>query len=143
MEDYRLVVYREVGSIQEELLLGQGQVFYLFSFLVVWFYNLVFNKGFCSWKKVNDYIPTVRLVSFKHHFIFPYLKKLRANLAKALSLRWFKKKVEELVEQENPNASLVPSAHYKNILFCLHTSHQQADKQNWSHMHFNPGYVNQ
>jgi hypothetical protein len=31
MEDYRLVVYREVGSIPEELLLG----FFLFSFLVV------------------------------------------------------------------------------------------------------------
>jgi hypothetical protein len=27
MEDYRLVVYCEVGSIPEELLLGQGQVF--------------------------------------------------------------------------------------------------------------------
>jgi hypothetical protein len=27
MEDYRLVVYREVGSIPEELLLGQGRVF--------------------------------------------------------------------------------------------------------------------
>jgi hypothetical protein len=26
MEDYRLVVYREVGSIPEELLLGQGRV---------------------------------------------------------------------------------------------------------------------
>jgi hypothetical protein len=25
--DYRLVVYREVGSIPEELLLGQGRVF--------------------------------------------------------------------------------------------------------------------
>jgi hypothetical protein len=27
MEDYRLVVYREVGSIPEELLPGQGRVF--------------------------------------------------------------------------------------------------------------------
>jgi hypothetical protein len=27
MKDYRLVVYREVGSIPEELLLGQGRVF--------------------------------------------------------------------------------------------------------------------
>jgi hypothetical protein len=27
MEDYRLVVYREVGSVPEELLLGQGRVF--------------------------------------------------------------------------------------------------------------------
>jgi hypothetical protein len=27
MEDYRLVVYHEVGSIPEELLLGQGRVF--------------------------------------------------------------------------------------------------------------------
>jgi hypothetical protein len=27
IEDYRLVVYREVGSIPEELLLGQGRVF--------------------------------------------------------------------------------------------------------------------
>jgi hypothetical protein len=35
IEDYRLVVYREVGSIPEELLLGQGQVFYLV-FFVVW-----------------------------------------------------------------------------------------------------------
>jgi hypothetical protein len=48
MEDYRLVVYREVGSIPEELLLGQGRVFFLFSFLVVWLHNLVFNKPFCS-----------------------------------------------------------------------------------------------
>jgi hypothetical protein len=44
MKDYRLVVYREVGSISEELLLG----FFLFNFLVVWLHNLVFNKPFCS-----------------------------------------------------------------------------------------------
>jgi hypothetical protein len=44
MEDCRLVVYREVGSIPEEL----GQGFFLFSFLVVWLHNLVFNKPFSS-----------------------------------------------------------------------------------------------
>jgi hypothetical protein len=44
MEDYRLVVYSEVGSILEELLPG----FFLFSFLVVWLHNLVLNKPFCS-----------------------------------------------------------------------------------------------
>jgi hypothetical protein len=32
MEDYRLVVYREVGSIPEELLLGQGWVFSIYFF---------------------------------------------------------------------------------------------------------------
>jgi hypothetical protein len=37
----------EVGSIPEELLLG----FFLFSFLVVWLHNLVFNKPLCSWQK--------------------------------------------------------------------------------------------
>jgi hypothetical protein len=56
MEDYRLVVYREVGSILEELLLGQRRVF-LFSFLVVWSHNFMFNKPFCSWQKLNDYTP--------------------------------------------------------------------------------------
>jgi hypothetical protein len=34
-----------------------------------------------------------------------------------LSLRWCGKKVEELVEQENLNASIVPLAWYKNIFF--------------------------
>jgi hypothetical protein len=34
----------EAGSIPEELLLG----LFLFSFLVVWLHNLVFNKPFCS-----------------------------------------------------------------------------------------------
>jgi hypothetical protein len=49
MEDYRLVVYREVGSIPEELLLGQGRVFSIqFFFLVVWLHNFVFNKPFYS-----------------------------------------------------------------------------------------------
>jgi hypothetical protein len=45
IKDYNLVVYCEIGSIPKDLLLGQRQVF-LFSFLVVWLYNLVFNKHF-------------------------------------------------------------------------------------------------
>jgi hypothetical protein len=47
MEDYRLVVDREVGSIPEKLLLASDG-FFLFSFLVVWLHNFVFNKLFCS-----------------------------------------------------------------------------------------------
>jgi hypothetical protein len=43
------VVYREVGSIPEELLLGQGWVFFfLLSFLVVWLRDLMFNKPVCN-----------------------------------------------------------------------------------------------
>jgi hypothetical protein len=57
MEDYRLVVYREVTSIPEELLQGQDG-FFLFSFLVVWLRNLVFNKPFCSQQKLNDHTHT-------------------------------------------------------------------------------------
>jgi hypothetical protein len=44
MEDYRLVVYHEVGCIPQERLLGRR--FFLFSFLVAWLHNLVFNKPF-------------------------------------------------------------------------------------------------
>jgi hypothetical protein len=51
-EDYHLVVYREVGSIPEELLPGWGRGFF-FSFLVVWLHNLVFNKPFCSQRKLK------------------------------------------------------------------------------------------
>jgi hypothetical protein len=46
-EDNSLVVYLEVGSIPEGLLLARDK-FFLFSFLVVWLHNLVFNKPFCS-----------------------------------------------------------------------------------------------
>jgi hypothetical protein len=59
MEDYRLAVYHEAGSIPEELLLG----FFLFSFLVVWLHSLVFNKPFCSLQKLNDHT----------HLIFSFL----------------------------------------------------------------------
>jgi hypothetical protein len=59
MEAHRLAIYCEVGSILEELLLGQGQ-FFLFSFLVVWLDNLVFNKPFCNSQKLNDCTHTHR-----------------------------------------------------------------------------------